>query len=57
MYGSGSEVFPVSRFHRGVVAKGRENNVIVSVLWALLLIGVTMTIGALTESLDTYIVI
>ncbi len=29
--------------------------VIVSVLWALLLVGVTLTIGVLTDSLDTYI--
>ncbi len=36
---------------------GILNNVIVSVLWALLLLGVTLTIGALTDSLDTYIVI
>ncbi len=33
---------------------GSKNNL---VFWALLLIGVTLTIGALTDSLDRYIVI
>ena len=36
---------------------GTINIVIGSVFWALLLIGGTLTIGALTDSLNTYIVI
>ena len=39
----------------GASSSASDSGVIVSVLWALLLVGVTLTIGVLTDSLDTYI--